>query len=427
MAFLIRASEQFIYPVSAVRDGIVFPSTENVLVFGRPKSVNAINEALKKDKKIILLMQKNSSLDSPKKEDLYQVGVLGRIEKTAQGDKGEINALVKGEKKMKILSFTREIDWYEAKAEEIKEENVDDEESKAMVRYLSSQIKRAINLGKTVDFVFLMNILNTASSLDFSNQIAVVLDLKPEERQQLLEENNVKERLKKEVDYMNKEIKVLEIEFSLSSKTQKKFERGMKESILREKMKTIEEELELAKLFPFKISIEQGRSILVVYKEDWDKRYGKSCIGFHINPYNFDSSDEKDLFKYLRGVLDKDEAIVDVYFTGGATDPTHNDFYFEYYSPEKKRIARYFPDFLIETTKGRYLVVEVKKNTEKLTYEQNKKQYTGKIEELFDEVFAKEIGFREFQQANKNFEYRLIFDASLQKRQQELLEAIRRI
>jgi len=243
MAFLIRASEQFIYPVSAVRDGIVFPSTENVLVFGRPKSVNAINEALKKDKKIILLMQKNSSLDSPKKEDLYQVGVLGRIEKTAQGDKGEINALVKGEKKMKILSFTREIDWYEAKAEEIKEENVDDEESKAMVRYLSSQIKRAINLGKTVDFVFLMNILNTASSLDFSNQIAVVLDLKPEERQQLLEENNVKERLKKEVDYMNKEIKVLEIEFSLSSKTQKKFERGMKESILREKMKTIEEEL----------------------------------------------------------------------------------------------------------------------------------------------------------------------------------------
>jgi len=194
-----------------------------------------------------------------------------------------------------------------------------------------------------------------------------------------------------------------------------------------EKTETIEEELELAKLFPFKISIEQGRSILVVYKEDWDKRYGKSCIGFHINPYNFDSSDEKDLFKYLRGVLDKDEAIVDVYFTGGATDPTHNDFYFEYYSPEKKRIARYFPDFLIETTKGRYLVVEVKKNTEKLTYEQNKKQYTGKIEELFDEVFAKEIGFREFQQANKNFEYRLIFDASLQKRQQELLEAIRRI
>jgi len=58
-----------------------------------------------------------------------------------------------------------------------------------------------------------------------------------------------------------------------------------------------------------------------------EKAYGKSRLGFHINPYNLYSSDEKDLFKYLRDVLDKDEAIVDVYFTGGATDPTHNDFY----------------------------------------------------------------------------------------------------
>jgi hypothetical protein len=193
-----------------------------------------------------------------------------------------------------------------------------------------------------------------------------------------------------------------------------------------EKTEIIEEELELAKLYPFKINVQEGRDILVVYKEDWDKKY-KSRIGFHINPYNFDSSDEKDLFKYLRDVLDKDEAIVDVYFTGGATDPTHNDFYFEYYSPEKKRIARYFPDFLIETTKGRFLVVEVKSNKEKTTYEENKKKYKDKIKDLFDEVFAKEIGFREFQQANKNFEYRIIFDASLQKRQQELLESIRKI
>jgi len=69
------------------------------------------------------------------------------------------------------------------------------------------------------------------------------LDLKAQERQMLLEETNLKEKLKKEVDFVNREIKVLEIEYSLSSKTQKKFEQGMKESILREKMKTIEEEL----------------------------------------------------------------------------------------------------------------------------------------------------------------------------------------
>jgi len=194
-----------------------------------------------------------------------------------------------------------------------------------------------------------------------------------------------------------------------------------------EKTETIEEEIELTKMYPFKISVEQGKNILIVSREQMEEAYGKSRIGFHINPYNFDSTDEKDLFKYLREVLDKDEVVTDVYFTGGATDPTHNDFYFEYYSPDKKRIARYFPDFLIETTKGRHLVVEVKKNNEKNGYEQNKQQYNGKIESLFNEVFAKEVGFKEFQQVNKNFEYRIIFDASLQRRQQELYKEIEKI
>jgi hypothetical protein len=81
----------------------------------------------------------------------------------------------------------------------------------------------------------------------------------------------------------------------------------------------------------------------------------------------------------LRDTLDKDEAIVDVYFTGGVTDSDHNDFYFEYYSPEIKKISRYFPDFLIETTKGRFLVVEVKSTREKEGYEKNRQLYDGKI------------------------------------------------
>ncbi len=244
MAFLISSSEQSnIYPVAAVRDGIVFPSTENVLVFGRPKSINAINEAMKKEKKIVLVMQKNPSLDEPSKDQVYHVGVLATIEKTVIGEKGEINALVKGKEKVKIVEFTKESEYFEANVEKIEEKLVNDEETQAMVRYISSQIKKAINYGKTVDFVFLMNILNVTNPQDFSNQIAIVLDLKPDERQGLLEETDLKTRLKKEVDFVNREIKILEIEYNISSKTQRKFEQGMKESFLREKMKTIEEEL----------------------------------------------------------------------------------------------------------------------------------------------------------------------------------------
>jgi len=243
MVFLVGASEQSNYPASAVRDGIVFPGTENVLVFGRQKSVNAINQALKRNNKLILLMQKNSALDDPKISDLYQIGVLVSIEKTAVGERGEINALVKGVEKVRVTSFIDNKECFEAKVEIIKEKLESDEETEAMVKHISNQIKKAINLGKTVDFVFLMNILNTTNPLNFSNQIAVVLDLKPNERQLLLEETSLKEKLKKEVEFVNREIKILEIEHNLSSKTQKKFEAGMRENILREKMKTIEEEL----------------------------------------------------------------------------------------------------------------------------------------------------------------------------------------
>jgi hypothetical protein len=192
-----------------------------------------------------------------------------------------------------------------------------------------------------------------------------------------------------------------------------------------EKTEIIEEELELTKSYPFKISVAYGKNKLIVYREKMESESGKSLIGFHINPYNFDSADEKDLFGYLRYTLDEDEAIADIYFTGGVTDSTHNDFYFEYYSPDKQRIARYFPDFLIETTKGRFIVIETKNIGEKLSYEQNKGFYEGKKEDIFNETFAKEIGFNEFKKVNENFEYRIIFDASLQKQQLELLESIR--
>ncbi|PIS15891.1 endopeptidase La, partial [Candidatus Roizmanbacteria bacterium CG09_land_8_20_14_0_10_41_9] len=110
MAILLGALEQSnSYPVSAIRDVVVFPRTENVLVFGRKKSLMAIDEALKKDKKIVLLMQKNPSQDDPKATELYQIGILATIEKTVVGEKGEVNALVKGIEKIKVLEFTKEI------------------------------------------------------------------------------------------------------------------------------------------------------------------------------------------------------------------------------------------------------------------------------------------------------------------------------
>ncbi len=243
MAFLVKSSSNQTLPIVAVREGIVFPNTENMLVFGRKKSIDAVNDALQKDKKIVLVMQKNPTLDDPQPNDLFKIGVIATIEKTVLGDKGEVNALVKGKEKVEIIEFTKETPFFIGTVQPVDDEDIDTEEIQAMVKHISSQVKRAINLGKPVDFVFLMNILNIGSARDFSYQVAMVLDLKGQERQGLLEEGGLKKRLTLEVDYINREIKILEIEQNISAKTQQKFERGMKETFLREKMKTIEEEL----------------------------------------------------------------------------------------------------------------------------------------------------------------------------------------
>lgn len=231
------------YPLIPVREGIIFPKTENVLVFGREKSVLAINEGLRRDKHVVLVMQKQSSQDDPARLDLHEIGVLAVIKNVVNGEKGEISALVQGIEKVKIIDFIQDVPFFEVSTDPLRDQSINDEEIQAMVKHISNQIKKAINLGKTIDFIFLMNILNITSPEDFSNQVCMILDLREHERQELLEELDLKKRLKKLVEYVNREIKILEIEQNISSKTQQRFEQGMRETLLREKMKTIEEEL----------------------------------------------------------------------------------------------------------------------------------------------------------------------------------------
>jgi len=243
MNLLSGASEQSKYPIIAVRDGIVFPSTENVLLFGREKSILAVNEGLNHGGKIVIVMQKNPNVNNPKKEDLYSVGVLANIEKVLKGERGEISALVKGIDRVKIISFDKQDPFCEGFVKKLGEEIIETEEIKALVKHITNELKKAVNLGKSVDFVFLMNIMSGVSTRDFCDQIATVLDVKTDARQKLLEELNLKKRLQKEAELISNEVKVLELEKSISVKTQEKFEKGMKDAVLREKLKTIEKEL----------------------------------------------------------------------------------------------------------------------------------------------------------------------------------------
>jgi len=231
-----------VVPIIPIRDGIIFPNTDSVLTFGRPKSLAALESSFSQERIVAFVLQKNAKLNEPSPSELFTVGTLSHIERMIKSD-GEINAQVKGLSRIKILDYVDNAPYLLARVQEIVEQEIDTPEVKALTNHLVNEFKKAMNLGKFVDFLVFMNVMseNTPSSL--ADLVASVLDLKPQDKQMLLEELDVKKRLEKVIEYLTREIKVLELEKKISSKTQERFEKGAREVMLRERLKTIEKEL----------------------------------------------------------------------------------------------------------------------------------------------------------------------------------------
>lgn len=230
-------------PIIPIRDGIIFPNTDSVLTFGRPKSLAALESSFKSERIVCFVLQKNSRLNDPAPEDLYEIGTLARIERMIRTD-GEINAQVRGISRVKILSYEHQDSFYVARVSEIPEVIEENEEITALSNHLTNEFRRAMNFGKSADFLVFMNIMSENSASELSDLVASALDLKPTQRQELLEMTNVRERLQKLTDLLAKEIKVLELERRIATKTQERFEKGAREAMLRERLKAIQSELD---------------------------------------------------------------------------------------------------------------------------------------------------------------------------------------
>ncbi|HEV2339620.1 MAG TPA: endopeptidase La [Patescibacteria group bacterium] len=229
-------------PIIPFRDGVIFPHTDSVLTFGRPKSLAALESSFQRERIVCLVLQKNARVNDPSTSDLYEIGTLSRIERMIRTD-GTINAQVRGLSRVKILSYEEHDSHLMARVVEIPEELEDSAEVKALCNHIANEFRRAMNLGKSTDFLVFMNIMSDVSPSELADLVASVLDIKQADRQMLLEMGNVKDRLNKVADFLGREIKILELERKIANKTQERFEKGAREAILRERMKTIEKEL----------------------------------------------------------------------------------------------------------------------------------------------------------------------------------------
>ncbi len=235
-------SSSRLVPLIPVRDVVVYPTNEVVLTFGRKKSINSINYALSKDKLVALFTQRDGKIEDPQFDDLYSIGTLCVVERTLKTD-GELNALVKGVARIKLIRLENESSIELVEVEELGETVVFSQELEALARHLTTQFREAVNLGKSVEFTNFMRLMSGVGIGELADQIAATLNINLDDRQTILETLDVQARLYKINDFLAKELKILEIEKTIASKTQEKFSKNMKENVLRERMATIKAEL----------------------------------------------------------------------------------------------------------------------------------------------------------------------------------------
>jgi len=231
-----------VLPLVPLRNMVPFPLVDIHAIFGRSKSVAALNKSFAADKLLVLVAQKDPRVENPRPEDFYQVGVVGRIEQLLKTD-GTIHALISGLKRVKIETVLQKEPFFLVRVAELPEIVEAGDQLKIVADYLGRELKKAYSLGKSIDPLVLMRLSAGMTPSEMADQVAFILETSMTEKQKILETLSAEKRLKMVADLLRREIEVLRLERNIESKTQTRFEKNMRRAVLEEKKRTIEKEL----------------------------------------------------------------------------------------------------------------------------------------------------------------------------------------
>ena len=230
-------------PTLPLRDIVVFPNMIVPLFVGRDKSIKALNEVMKANKKIILVTQKDSELDDPDSKDLYNYGCECKILQLLKLPDGTVKVLVEGLVKVKIIEAKTDKGYLTSSIEIVKDKinNKDDllAFSIAMVR----KLEKLTNLNKKISFELMTNLKELKDPSKIADHIAAQLNISIAEKQKLLETIDLKVRLEKLMDHINNEINVISVEKRIRGRVKNQMEKTQREYYLNEQMKAIQKEL----------------------------------------------------------------------------------------------------------------------------------------------------------------------------------------
>ena len=232
-------------PVVALRDIVIYPRMSVNLDIGRKESVEAVRFAGKGERYLVMAMQKDSRVEVPQEDDLYDVGTVVKVTQMLQMPGGLIRVLVEGVSRVKLLKVTRGDRFLSADVDDIEEIKPEDElRAEAFRRTLLKSFFEWLHNTKQGlpedQMEQLKSITDPGETADF---IASQLLLKPQQRQRVLEEADVASRLKLVQGYLDMEIEIVHLESEISSDVRQKMDEEQKDYYLRQKIKSIHDRL----------------------------------------------------------------------------------------------------------------------------------------------------------------------------------------
>jgi len=230
-------------PMMPVRDMVIFPQMMQPFIVGREASVRALEEALAGEKKIFLATQHDASVDDPKPEEIFTVGTLANIVQSVKLPDGNIRVLVEGVERAKIVQLTSEEGFYRATLKLLPVRVEPSPQIDQAVRRVNGLFEQYVKLSQSLNYDTMIAAARVEDPAKLSDTIAANLQIPVEEKQELLENFDVTDRLNRVAEVLESEIEKLNVDRNINTRVKRQMERAQKEYYLNEKLKAIHKEL----------------------------------------------------------------------------------------------------------------------------------------------------------------------------------------
>jgi ATP-dependent Lon protease len=235
-------SESKFLPMLPLRDVVVFPHMVVPLFVGREKSILALEAAMEADKRLLLVTQKEAAHDDPGLKELYGVGTLANVLQMLKLPDGTVKVLVEGEERV-VLDALKNEEFVSASVQSADELVPEGKELEVIVKTLRSEFEKFSKLSKKVPAEVVASLSGIEDSVRLVDTIASHLELKISDKQEILEENDVTQRVELLMAVIEGEVDLIQVEKRIRGRVKKQMEKSQREYYLNEQMKAIQKEM----------------------------------------------------------------------------------------------------------------------------------------------------------------------------------------